>query len=387
MDTLRMGWIESYASFGSEVTDAPPLYHRYVAMTLIATMMGNKVAFPFGYDDLMPNIWLVLVGESTFTHKSASMKIGHKTLLKAAKHLIYPSNFSPEGFYKVIQEQHYGCMFIDEFGAFLARFNRKYMQGTKEEFTELFDCYEFNRRLSGNEITIRQPRVNIIACTTPEWFVGTLKHEDVSAGFLPRWLPILGKVDDKTHHYSLPPAYDHEKENNLITTLRTFGDISGKAAFSPSAHAIYDGWYESFGALNLSGLEANLCRRYQEYVIKFAMIHQVSETGKCRVIGEDAILQAIESIGHCFHRLKELTSQMAFSQGRQNCITVLNHLKKTSNKSSSIGTIMRSTGLTKNQVRPALESLLEEKRVKLTYQKPEGKGRPAQLYTLTPDDD
>lgn len=378
-------WISEYAEFAAECTDAPPAYHRYVAMTLIGTILGNRLHFTFGYDELMPNIWLVLVGESTFTHKSASMKIGRKILMKAAKHLIYPTSFSPEGLYKMVEKQNYGSMFIDEFGAFLGRFKRKYMEAAKEDFTELFDCYEFSRGLSGSEMVVHQPRISLVACTTPEWFVGTLKHEDVSAGFLPRFLPVLGKVEDKTCHYSLPPAYDREKENNLITGLRRFQEISGACSFSSTAQVIYDGWYDSFEELKLTGLEANLCRRYQEYVVKFAMIHQVAATGTCRTVGDDAVLEAIESIGYCFHRLKELAAQIAFSQGRQNCITVMNCLKQR-DRSMSVGEMMRSSGLTKNQIRPALESLIEEKRLERSFEKPDGGGRPSEIYRLTLDE-
>jgi len=376
-----LDWLTRYQNFCQTVTDAPPIYHKYVGMAILGTLLGNTVWFPFGYSRIYCNLWITLIGESTFTHKSAAMNIGKGILSKAHAHLVYPNQFSLESLYTVLQNQPFGMFFHDEFGEMLSYFNRSYMDGAKETFTSLFDYQGiFLRELQSVKIKVTFPRIGLITCSTPDWFVHRLKSEDFSAGFIPRFFLVPATVKDKENFYALPPAYDLEEESNLITDLRKLGEIEGTASFGAPAKALHDLWVREFYNTNLRGVSANLSRRFQEYFIKFAMIFEASDSGQCRIISEESAQKAMECVGDALGTISQLDDDLAFTAGRKNINTIVRYLKK--HGSSNVGAILRGTGLTKKQYEPAIDTLKAEDRINEQRGDQKGGGRKGLVISL-----
>ena len=72
-------WIETYFQY-TEETESPKIYHRWVALSVIASVLRKKVWLNFGRLRIYPNLYVVLVSEPGVSRKSQAISYGLKLL-------------------------------------------------------------------------------------------------------------------------------------------------------------------------------------------------------------------------------------------------------------------------------------------------------------------
>jgi hypothetical protein len=294
------GVIAKYHAYAEPQTEAPSIYHTYMGMSLVASVLGRKVYFGgSGEPRTYPNMYIILLGASSTVKKSTTLNIAKRIISRVNENLILPNEFSIESLLYNLNIQPQGTFFWSEFGGILANFERSYMSGAKQLITDLYDCppslkkslmsIEKDPITGKREMTIRDSCINIATATTLEWLIEEIKERDIRSGFLARFLFIPGAKTSKILPFSPPPDDDLGME--IINDLTNIGNLSGEATFSKEAHAEYSDWYtEKFKDMEENPNGNNLgpfASRLLVYAKKFAIIYQISENQSLVVDGDN----------------------------------------------------------------------------------------------------
>ena len=195
VEKIATGGVKEYVSYGLAVTDAPPIFHLAVGLSVLATACGGRTTFRGGGNRIhWPNLYVLFVAPSGLMRKSTSIDIGLNILRRADPDAVMPNETSREEFLRVQGKNPEGIVRESEFASALARYSRDHMAGMKELLTDLWDCQnEYRRQIKGREGTgekliIKKPALNYLAASTIEWLIESLTENDLRSGFLARFL-------------------------------------------------------------------------------------------------------------------------------------------------------------------------------------------------------
>lgn len=183
-----MSFLKSYTDYARRLTDAPPLFHTWVGISLLATALGNQCwAWEWGRR-ICPNVWIVLLADSGILRKTTALGIGQGVLVESLPYLVWPSEWSFEALIQTMAQKPDGVLIIREFKRFNAALMRDYAGGSKELLVDAYDNPELDSRRTKQEgsTEMRFPAPNLLAATTRDWFEASLQKEDVGGGFLSR---------------------------------------------------------------------------------------------------------------------------------------------------------------------------------------------------------
>lgn len=372
-------FINQYIKYASKITDAPLIYHEVVGLLLLATITEGRITFR----GINTNLYTVLVGKSTIMRKSVSINIGVKILYKIDSGLIIPSDFSPEAFFDRLAADPRGLIYWSEFGQFLSISGRSYMAGIKEVITDLFDCPEERKRiLRKSEIIIRNPYLCIATATTKAWI--KVDINDLIGGFLGRFIFINAEPSEKDRDYIVPPESDKEGEAKIINKLIELRQLEFEMFLSGEAEALYKEFKEGFSkeieTINDEKGETSFLGRLEIYVLKLAMLYQISENPQ-NEIGERAMERAIKLVTRAKRDILELLeNQLGNSQFENDRQRVLNFIRK--NRLVDRTTLMRNMrNISKKYLDKILETLFEAELVEEITEEAVGR-KPRRCYRI-----
>jgi hypothetical protein len=183
-----VSFLKSYTDYAGRLTDAPPLFHTWVGIGLLATALGNQCwAWEWGRR-LCPNVWIVLLADSGVLRKTTALGIGQGVLMESLPYLVWPSEWSFEALIQTLAQKPDGVLIVREFKRFNAALMRDYAGGSKELLVDAYDNPELDSRRTKQDgnTEMRVPAPNLLAATTRDWFEASLQKEDVGGGFLSR---------------------------------------------------------------------------------------------------------------------------------------------------------------------------------------------------------
>lgn len=112
---MAQDFLKLYKEYCEEVTDSHPNYHDFVGIATVGVILGNGCYLPFGDTRIYPNIWLILLGDSSFARKTTALNIGKRLLSEVSPAKIYPNEFSHEKIQSLLEEKPAGCFYFSEF--------------------------------------------------------------------------------------------------------------------------------------------------------------------------------------------------------------------------------------------------------------------------------
>jgi len=282
------GLLADYLAFASPLTDAPQPYHLGVGLVVLATLLGNRVSIPHGSNPLFPNLYVTLLGRSTFSRKTTSIGIGQRILRHFESAAVMPAEFSPEAFLERLERTPAAVLIYPELARALTAFRRDYMAGMVERLTELYDAPQtYTRELKGRSFTIKQPVLSILAASTMEWLQRTMGEDDVRGGFYPRFLFVPEGMRGST--MALPPPPDPHAETALVRGLSRLIHLHGEADLS-GVRTGYERWFDrmvtSIYMQDDSEILSAFAGRLSVTVLKLALLYHVAETDNLTVSPE-----------------------------------------------------------------------------------------------------
>jgi hypothetical protein len=372
-----MSFLLDYKEYATEITDAPENYHDYMGLALVGIILGNKCFFPYGDTRIYPNIWLILLGDSSSSRKTTAINIGKRILSEVNPELIYPNEFSQEKIQGLLEKRPCGCFFFSEFVSLMGLLSRDYLAGTKGFLADLYDSpFIYKRETEKKSIRIENPSISIISATNQSWFTEKMKESDIIGGFIPRFIIIM--PDPKKKNLSIPPEADLTKRHNLVKQLLDFEKISGSFVIKPDARAYFDSWYNKICSLPGNSKIQPFIHRLQTYTLKFAIILNV--INECNTkISLETMKQSVDYVYKIAKKLTKMEDEdLIFGKVQQNMKKIVDCLRKHGKQPKSF--LMNYTKLISKDFKEASETLIESEKIKVQLIKTSTK--PLLMYEL-----
>ena len=201
-----------------------------------ATAIQHRAYLRLTFATIRPNIYGAIIARSSVYHKSGAIRKPRVLLEKAGlEKTILSELFTSEGLLKKLSQQEAGLVLRDEIGTlFDSRRAPKYLQTLKPDLTALYDGDPYSRVLSGSEINVKSPYLNILGATTPARFFDGVTHMDWQDGFMARWLFVMPTTEpDFEENEIWRPDYE-EQINQLAATLRPNSESAGQRFCLPT---------------------------------------------------------------------------------------------------------------------------------------------------------
>lgn len=280
-------WIEHC----SRRVDAAYEYHEAVALTMLSVATaGLKPALSVWPEGLKTNLYVLLVGHSSLSRKTTSIRFGRNLLSAARFDWKLPDGGSPEGLVEQIAHRSGKASLwaVSEFGQKLEDLERKASDaGLKKVLLEIYDGDDYEHRRvdkrargqassAPDVINVRDPYVSIIGGATED-VLQALSTRDIASGLLPRFAYVwptskpeymdVGDVDD-----SWTPEF-----NGLALRLASINEWvtgGGTVTFSAEARAILN---KENRALDEEAAELKITARLGAMCWKLAILATAGE--------------------------------------------------------------------------------------------------------------
>jgi hypothetical protein len=359
----KSGLLKDYLDFATPLTDAPLVYHLFCGLVTIAVSLGNRVYLPFGAVNIYPNLYVCLLGSSSFCRKTYSMSIARNILENFDGTFILAEEFSPERLFERLSKTPQGLILWSEFGGALQNFERSYMLGTKEFLTDLFDCRpKYRRELKNTEYVIENPCVSILAASTASWLSSRIKEDDVRGGFFPRFLFIPETKKDK--RLDIPPLPDKQLQDSIARDLARLRRLSGRVTLD-RVRAGYREWIfgheDQLKGQSKAGVLGGFWTRLSIYTLKFAMLYQVSMDGSLEITSE-AMSKAIYLTEFLKTSLVKLFDyEFQFTKAGKDKVKVLQLIER--EPGIVHGRLLQNSNLKAKELKEVLDTLFQEERI------------------------
>jgi hypothetical protein len=215
--------VERYVDWAKQVGDAAIQYHEAGAFTALSTLLAGSVRLLTRYGSIQPNLWFMILADTTLTRKSTAMDLAMDLVLEIDPDLLLATDGSVEGFMQALSTRpgRVSLFLRDEFTGFMEQMNRKdYMSGMKEFLTKMYDGRTQKRLLKKEVITIQDPRVVLFAGGIKSKMQRIVGTEDIESGFLPRFVFITAESDPSKVRPLGPP-----EETNMTGRERIMEEL------------------------------------------------------------------------------------------------------------------------------------------------------------------
>ena len=203
------GFVEEYIEWASSLGDAATQYHQAGAFTILSALLSGRVTLPTSYGPVVPNLWFMILGDTTLTRKTTAMDIAIDLLADVDPDAILATDGSVEGLMQGLstRPKRPSIFLRDEFSGLLEMITKKdYYAGMAEVLTKLYDGKLQKRILRKEEIVVRDPILLILAGGIRNRVQGLLTHEHVSSGFIPRFIFVTAESDTSRLQPLGPPT-------------------------------------------------------------------------------------------------------------------------------------------------------------------------------------
>ena len=216
----RVTFVERYINWATKLSDAAPQYHQAGAFMILSAMISGSVRLPTSFGMLIPNLWFMILADTTLTRKTTSMRIATNLLEEISPTAIMATDGSAEGILSALRDRaHQPSIYLrDEFAGLLdAMTHKDYMAGMAETFTKLYDGDSLKRLLRKDEIKINHPIFLMYTGGTKTKIQDLLTESHIESGFIPRFIFITAVADPERVRPVGPPQPINIEEKKKIT--------------------------------------------------------------------------------------------------------------------------------------------------------------------------
>jgi len=216
-------FVEEYAAWGREATDACPQYHDLTAFMLLSSLLAGNIKLETSYGKIRPNLWGLILGDSTLTRKSTAMRMGMDVIDFIDRDILLATDGSVEGLLSGLQGRpgRTSMFFRDEIVGFFDSIRKKdYLAGMPQMLTQLYDGGYIARRLRKELITVSDPIFIFFGGGIKDQMYTAVEESFVYSGFLPRFLIVSGNTDLNQYRAEGPPTPEIiEKRQKIYNRL------------------------------------------------------------------------------------------------------------------------------------------------------------------------
>lgn len=219
------GFVEEYIEWASSLGDAAVQYHEAGAFVILSSLLAGNVRLPTSYGVLNPNVWFMILADTTLTRKTTAMDLAMDLVVDVDPDAILATDGSIEGLFTGIAGRpgRPSVFLRDEFSGLIEQMTKKdYYAGMAETLTKLYDGKYQKRILRRETIEVKEPILILFAGGIRNRILTLLTWEHVASGFLPRFIFITAE-SDPTKLQPLGPPTDRTmgRRDYILTKLRS----------------------------------------------------------------------------------------------------------------------------------------------------------------------
>lgn len=219
----RQTFVERYIKWASELSDASPQYHQAGAFIILSALISGALRLPTSFGTVIPNMWFMILADTTLTRKTTSMRIATNLLDEVSPNSLMATDGSAEGILSALKDRakQPSIYLRDEFAGLLEAITHKdYMAGMAETFTKLYDGDSLKRLLRKEEIRITQPVFIMYTAGTKTRIQDLLTEGHIDSGFLPRFVFITAVADpDRVRPVGPPQPMNIEEKEKIVNEM------------------------------------------------------------------------------------------------------------------------------------------------------------------------
>lgn len=213
-------FIDEYREWASEATDAIVTFHDLCIFILLSALVSSSVKLNTSSGQITPNLWGLILGDSTLSRKTTSMRMVMDLLASMDTEMIVATDGSAEGLLSALADRpnKASIFYKDEVSGFFSSINRKdYLAGMPETLTALYDVPSiFSRRLRRETIHIESPAFVFFGGGVKDRVYDNITEEYILSGFMPRFLIVSGETDMEKLRRMGPPTEAGGKRKSVI---------------------------------------------------------------------------------------------------------------------------------------------------------------------------
>lgn len=193
---LDRTFVEDYIDWAKSVGDAAEAYHQAGAFVSLSGILAGAVQLPTSYGMLIPNLWFLLLADTTLTRKSTALDLAVDLLIEVDPNVIMATDGSIEGLFSALSMRtgQPSIFLRDEFSGLVEMMTKRdYYAGMAETLTKMYDGKFQKRQLRREVIEVRDPVLILFAGGIKTKILQLLSYEHVTSGFLPRFIFITAK--------------------------------------------------------------------------------------------------------------------------------------------------------------------------------------------------
>jgi hypothetical protein len=241
LHTLPNTLIEQYCDWATLSTDAVPVYHELTFFMVLSGLMAGGLSVNTTYGQVRPNLWGLILGDSTLARKTTAMKMGMSFIEEIDKDRVLATDATAEGLMSGLtgRPNQVSIFFRDEITGFLDSVkNKQYMSGLPELMTQLYDVPPIlSRKLRKDNFTVTSPVFIFFGGGIRDKTYTLVTEPMILSGFMPRFLVVSGEANVETIRRTGPAIAE---------------TMEGKQAIAEKLHSLYD-VYNATGEFQIAG--------------------------------------------------------------------------------------------------------------------------------------
>lgn len=315
-------FISQYLSYIG-VSEAPTVFHRWSALSVLGAWLGRRYWYPFGDANINCNLYAMLMGDAG-SRKSTAIKRAVKLVRLAGYDTIAADKTSKEKFLldlagepdfqeletnadmldanlfgadKDSKEDKEILIAADEFNIFMGNGNIEFLAllGTLWDYEGEFQ----NKVKNSKSPKIWNPTVSMIAGNTATSFSLAFPPEAIGQGIFSRMLLIYGERTGT--RITFPKRPESSITQELIAHLHLVkAEVTGEATQTQGAEKLLDKIYQTHGGINDVRFESYNNRRFT-HLLKLCLL--VSASNVSSQITESHVLYANTILTHAEHSM------------------------------------------------------------------------------------
>lgn len=219
--------MNDYQAWAESVTDATPIYHELSCAIALSSLMATTLRLNTSHSKIVPNLYGMVLGDSSLTRKTTAMDMAIELLLEVQDTILIGSDASPEGLLHnlSLRPRMVSLFYRDEVAGLWDSMRRKeYMASLPEILTKMYDVPKYYTRMLRKEsFSVSEPIFVMLCGGIPERMFGLIDEEQITSGFLPRFLVVRGHSDSSKIKSTGPPQIaDTSARQDILQTFRAF---------------------------------------------------------------------------------------------------------------------------------------------------------------------
>ena len=224
--------VDRYRDWAIEATDAVEQFHDLSATILMSTIIANSVRLETSYGLMVPNLWGMIIGDSTLSRKTTAMRMVTDIIVSIDPEMVIATDGTAEGLLTGLETRpnKTSIFYKDELSGFFESINRReYLAGMPETLTALYDVPAiYTRRLRKETIRIESPAFIFFGGGVRDKVYEALTENYVISGFLPRFLVVSGDTDLARLRRTGPPTdAGREKKSRIVSECADLHEYYG----------------------------------------------------------------------------------------------------------------------------------------------------------------